>query len=69
MISLITLDELGFAISDMVDEYAQEVILRLEKKLDETANEIVKYIKSKHQSGGSKPLLIHSLLNLKGSGM
>ena len=54
--SLVTLDDLGAAISSMVDDYAQEVILKLEKRLDETAQEIVKYISSNApRSGGSKP--------------
>lgn len=68
--SLITLDELGVAISNMVEDYANEVILKLEKKLDETAEEIVKYIKSNApRSGGSKPFADSFIAEPQGSGI
>jgi len=67
---LITLDELGIAISEMVDEYAEEILAKLEKKLDETANEIVKYIKSNApRSGGSKPFADSFVAVSQGSGI
>lgn len=70
MISLITLDDLGDVISNMISDYAQEVILRLEKKLDETAEEIVKYIKSNApRSGGSKPFADSFVAEPQGSGI
>jgi len=70
VISLITLDDLGDAISNMISDYAQEVILRLEKKLDETAEEIVKYIKSNApRSGGSKPFADSFVAEPQGSGI
>ena len=68
--SLVTLDELGVAISNMVEEYAQEVILALEKKLDETAEEIVKYIKTHApRSGGSKAFADSFIAEPQGSGI
>jgi hypothetical protein len=70
VISLITLDDLGDVISNMISDYAQEVILRLEKKLDETAEEIVKYIKSNApRSGGSKPFADSFVAESQGSGI
>lgn len=70
MISLITLDELGVAISNMVDDYAQDIITKLEEKLDETAQEIVKYIRSNApRSGGSKPFADSFIAEPQGSGI
>ena len=70
MTSLITLDELGIAISEMVEEYAEEIIGELERRLDETALEIVKYI-STHapRSGGSKALADSFVAEPQGSGI
>lgn len=70
MISLVTLDELGVSISNMVDDYAREIIVKLEKRLDETALEIVKYI-SNHapRSGGSKPFANSFVAEAQGSGI
>lgn len=52
---MITLDQIGSAIEDMIDEYAEEVIKDLDKVLDETSKKIVSYI-STHapRSGKSK---------------
>ena len=70
MISLVTLDDLGAAISNMVDDYAQEVIVKLEKKLDETAEEILKYIITHApRSGGSKPFADSFIVEPQGSGI
>lgn len=70
MISLITLDELGVAISNMVDDYAQDIIVKLEERLDETAQEIVKYIRSNApRSGGSKPFADSFIAEPQGSGI
>jgi len=67
---LITLDELGLAISNMVDGYAQDIIIKLEEKLDETAQEIVKYIRSNApRSGGSKPFADSFIAEPQGSGI
>lgn len=68
--SLVTLDDLGATISNMVDEYAQEVIVKLEKRLDETAQEIVKYIRTHApRSGGSKPFADSFIAEPQGSGI
>ena len=70
MISLITLDELGLAISNIVDDYAQDIIIKLEERLDETAQEIVKYISSNApRSGGSKPFADSFIAEPQGSGI
>jgi len=70
VISLITLDELGVAISNMVDDYAQDIIIKLEERLDETAQEIVKYIRSNApRSGGSKPFADSFIAEPQGSGV
>ena len=67
---MITLDELGTALSEMVDEYCEEIIEKLEKKLDQTAQEIVKYI-STHapRSGGSKAFADSFVAEPQGSGI
>ena len=68
--SLVTLDDLGAAISSMVDDYAQEIIVKLEKRLDETAQEIVKYIRTHApRSGGSKPFADSFIAEPQGSGI
>jgi len=70
VISLITLDELGVAISNMVDDYAQDIIIKLEERLDETAQEIVKYIRlNAPRSGGSKPFADSFIAEPQGSGI
>lgn len=70
MTSLVTLDDLGAAISNMVDDYAQEIIVKLEKRLDETAQEIVNYIKTHApRSGGSKPFADSFIAESQGSGI
>jgi len=67
---LITLDELGVAISNMVDDYAQDIIIKLGERLDETAQEIVKYIRSNApRSGGSKPFADSFIAEPQGSGI
>ncbi|MCF7930507.1 MAG: HK97 gp10 family phage protein [Acholeplasmataceae bacterium] len=67
---MITLDELGVAISNMVDDYAQDIIIKLEERLDETAQEIVKYIRSNApRSGGSKPFADSFIAEPQGSGI
>jgi len=67
---LITLDELGVAISNMIDDYAQEIKIKLEKRLDETGQEIVKYIRTHApRSGGSKPFADSFIAEPQGSGI
>ena len=67
---MITLDELGVAISNMIDDYAQEITIKLEKRLDETGQEIVKYIRTHApRSGGSKPFADSFIAEPQGSGI
>ncbi|HRX45526.1 MAG TPA: HK97 gp10 family phage protein [Acholeplasmataceae bacterium] len=67
---MITLDELGVAISNMVNDYAKDIIIKLEERLDETAQEIVKYIRSNApRSGGSKPFADSFIAEPQGSGI
>jgi hypothetical protein len=70
VISLITIDEIGSAIENMVDEYAEEVIKKLEEQLDQTSNEIVRYI-STHapRSGGSRPFADSFVATSQGDGI
>src|SRR5690554_6116480 len=54
----------------MVDDYAQDIIIKLEERLDETAQEIVKYIRSNApRSGGSKPFADSFIAEPQGSGV
>jgi len=67
---LVSLDELGVAISNMLEEYAQDIMAKLEKRLDETAQEIVKYITTHApRSGGSKPFADSFVAEAQGSGI
>lgn len=70
MILLITLDELGSALEDMVEEYNELVIKALENRLDKAANDIVSYI-SKHapRSGQSKSIADSFVATPKGKGI
>jgi hypothetical protein len=67
---LVTLDRLGETISEMVDDYAKDIMIKLEKRLDKTANEIVQYI-STHapRSGGSKPFADSFVAKPQGTGI
>ena len=67
---MVSLDELGVAISNMVEEYAKDIMAKLEKRLDETAQEIVKYITTHApRSGGSKPFADSFVAEAQGSGI
>jgi hypothetical protein len=67
---LISLDELGVAIFNMIEDYAQEITIKLEKRLDETGLEIVKYIRTHApRSGGSKPFAESFIAEPQGSGI
>lgn len=70
MISLITIDQIGSAIEDMVDEYAEEVIKKLEDRLDKTANNIVEYIsRNAPRSGSTKPFADSFVATPQGEGI
>ena len=70
MILLVTLDDLGVAIENMIDEYAEEIVMKLEKRLDQTAQEIVTYI-SAHapRSGGTKSFADSFVATPQGNGI
>jgi len=70
VISLISIDQIGSAIEDMVEEYVDDVIKELDELLDKTANDIVNYI-STHapRSGGSKPFADSFVVTPQGSGI
>ena len=70
MISLVTLDELGVAIENMVEDYVDEIIPKLEKRLDETAQDIIKYIANHApRSGGSKAFADSFVATPQGDGI
>lgn len=54
MRSLATLDDLGRLISEHVEAYIEDVIPKLEKRLDDTADEIINYIKTSAPRSGYK---------------
>lgn len=67
---MVTLDELGVAINDLVGDYVDNIVPKLEKKLDETANSIVNYITTKApRSGSSKAFADSFVATPKGSGL
>lgn len=70
MISLVTLDELGTKIAEMVDEYVEGIMPRLDDALVETANEIIKYIASNAPRSGSANAFADSFIATpKGKGV
>jgi len=70
VIFLITLNQIGSAIEDMVDEYAKEVMGDLDVVLDETAKKIIEYI-SLHapRSGGNNALADSFVTESTGKGV
>lgn len=52
MISLVNLDELGLRILELVEEYTDDIILKMEKVLDDTADKALAYIKSNAPRSG-----------------
>ena len=49
-----TLDDLSQLLSDMVEDYVEELIPKLEQSLSYTADEIINYIKTNAPRSGSK---------------
>jgi len=67
---LVTLDELGISISKLVADYVDGITPKLEKKLDETAKEIIRYISNNApRSGGSKAFADSFVTEVKGKGI
>ncbi len=49
---MVTLDELGLQISNMVSEYTEGIIVAMERALDNTADKALAYIKSNAPRSG-----------------
>ncbi len=54
MILLITLDDLGKAIEDEIESYVEGIIPKLEKRLSDTAKDILNYMKRNAPRSGYK---------------
>ena len=54
MISLITLDDLGKVIQDEIENYVEGIIPKLEKRLNDTAEDILNYMKRNAPRSGYK---------------
>ncbi len=66
-----SLDELGVRISDLIKDYADNVKEGLEDRLDETAKQILDYIKSNcpRSDSGTNHLADSFILTIVGSGV
>ena len=66
-----SLDELGVRISDLIKDYADDVKEGLEDRLDETAKQILDYIKSNcpRSDSGTNHLADSFILTTVGSGV
>ncbi len=70
MISLITLDDLGQAIEDEIESYVEGIIPKLEKRLNDTAEDILNYMKRNAPRSGYKNAFADSFVaTSNGSGM
>jgi len=54
VILLTTLDKLGDAITQILDSYVDDVLPRLEDRLNDTADEIISYIKNNAPRSGNR---------------
>jgi hypothetical protein len=67
---LITLDDLSKVIEDEVDAYVENIIPKLEKRLDDTAEDILKYMKRNAPRSGYKNAFADTLVaKSNGSGL
>lgn len=70
MRSLITLDDLSKAIEDEVEAYVEGIIPKLEKRLDDTAEDILLYMKRNAPRSGFKNAFADTLVaRSNGSGL
>lgn len=70
MISLITLDDLGQAIEDEIESYVEGIIPKLEKRLNDTAEDILNYMKRNAPRSGYKNAFADSFVaTSNGSGL
>jgi hypothetical protein len=59
---MVTLDDLAKTIEEKINQYTDEVKLQLEKKLDETAEKIVQYIKNNAPRSGQAEAFADSFI-------
>ncbi len=70
MISLITLNDLGQAIEDEIENYVEGIIPKLEKRLNDTAKDILIYMKRNAPRSGYKNAFADSFVaTSNGSGL
>jgi hypothetical protein len=70
VILLITLNDLGQAIENEIESYVENLIPKLEKKLNDTAEDILNYMKRNAPRSGYKNAFADSFVaNAQGSGM
>ncbi len=70
MISLATVDKLGELLSDMVEDYVEKIIPKLDEELNSTADEIITYIKSNAPRSGNRHAFADTFTKVEsGSGM
>jgi hypothetical protein len=70
VISLITLDDLGKVIEDEIENYVEGLIPKLEKRLNDTAEDILDYMKRNAPRSGYKNAFADSFVaTSQGSGM
>jgi len=67
---LVSLDELGFKIGELVNEYTDEIKTAMEKVLDQTAEKVLQYIQNKAPRSGQADGFADSFVALPiGSGI
>jgi hypothetical protein len=70
VISLITLDDLGQTIEDEIEIYVEDIIPKLEKRLSDTAEDILNYMKRNAPRSGYKNAFADSFVaTSNGSGL
>ena len=70
MISLATVDNLGELLSNMVEDYVEKIIPKLDENLNSTADDIITYIKSNAPRSGNKNAFADTFTKVEsGTGM
>lgn len=67
---MVSLDDIGVRISDLIKDYSNDIKESLEHRLDDTANQILEYIKKNcpRSSNGQNHLADSFILTVVGSG-
>lgn len=67
---MVSLDDIGVRISDLIKDYSNDIKESLEHRLDDTANQILEYIKKNcpRSSNGQSHLADSFILTVVGSG-